>query len=139
MREIKFKIYVRNHPESNYQLLGEEFDRIINLSDLKDPKLKIRVGLIGDIKIVQFIGLKDKNGKEIYEGDVAFLEGTGEKENMVMKWNPEGRWNWVLISRLNEEDYSYKSGYYNAIYGCVLIGNIYENPEFISNTLGDKK
>lgn len=82
--------------------------------------------------IMQLTGLKDKNGKEIFEGDVLLLH---DKVKLVVRFesgayvlyhaNPEyGRWG--LLSR--PYDYDFKD------WRFVIIGNIYENPELIQLT-----
>lgn len=73
--------------------------------------------------IMQFTGLRDKNGKEIYEGDICRDEdGLG-----VIYWEKDcWMYGFVLF------DSSYKSDGYmlrEMADDCEVIGNIYENPE----------
>lgn len=83
----------------------------------------------GNIVLMQYTGLNDKNGKEIYEGDILEYEDKGnitddfiepvewidDKHNVG--WGTESSANvWADVARLSK-----------------IIGNIYENPELLEN------
>jgi len=72
------------------------------------------------IEIMQYTGLKDKNGKEIYEGDIVQNK---EKENYRVAWNINGLWSYKRTS----DNASFMQDYWEA----EVIGNIYENPELL--------
>lgn len=72
--------------------------------------------------LMQFTGLLDKNGTEIYEGDILVMniESNFKKkrsEPFVMEWNPHTA-AWANYSPREIVE---------------VIGNIYENPELIIN------
>lgn len=74
-----------------------------------------------DIEIMQFTGLKDKNGQEIYEGDVVkSVYGNGY---IVFEYIG------FAIKSIGSEsiDFEFPSFYLNS----EIIGNIYENPELL--------
>jgi len=88
--------------------------------DWQDSVYISYVGFDGDgfFKLMQYTGLKDKNGKEIYEGDI--VKGTGGEFNEEVweaGWNEDRDFIGWSITPQNCED------------GLEIIGNIYENPE----------
>lgn len=84
-----------------------------------------------DLVLMQSTGLKDKNGKEIFDGDVFEIEDEGEVlGNVKLTWDKEravfmieGISVDVIVpfhEIVSDEDYSYR-----------VVGNIYENPELL--------
>ena len=88
-----------------------------------------------DVEIMQFTGLKDKNGKEIYEGDI-IKEKDGSKEFRFIKWcDVESRFMLCSDSRCIQNWNSlgnYCSDENNKICrNLEIIGNIFENSELL--------
>lgn len=80
-------------------------------------------------KLMQYTGLKDKNGKEIYEGDI-LKERTGKLSKVVWEldgWFVSGKW---------PDGYGPLSV---QLPDAEVIGNVYENPELFSNVNRIKK
>ena len=68
----------------------------------------------------QYTGLKDKNGKEIYEGDIInrpYQDGSYDRK--VVK-SCDGGWNPFIDDMTTDKSFRYE-----------IIGNIYENPSLI--------
>lgn len=86
-----------------------------------------------DLHLMQSTGLKDKNGKEIFEGDVVRqvrTQPTTENETITgIVTMLEGTW---LIMNDNEQLASELWPEKND--ENEIIGNIYENPEFLEVT-----
>lgn len=101
----------------------------------------------GTYELMQYTGLKDKNGMEIYEGDIIYWEinnGVGiESYTAIVKWSEdlvEEGWNqtykWLVGYTGNYYRGSYDELSTPAAYNEALqvIGNIYENPELLEAT-----
>lgn len=74
-----------------------------------------------EFKLIQSTGNKDKNGKEIFEGDV-LQTYDGELSKVV--WNKElACWEAEFLSEIADVK-SNRSD-------CEIVGNIYENPELL--------
>lgn len=76
----------------------------------------------GEYEIMQFIGLLDKNGKEIYEGDI--LIGSHESKEVI--WNKEELAFWFKGTNWYDGNQLAIGAEYMAV-----VGNIYENPELL--------
>jgi uncharacterized phage protein (TIGR01671 family) len=89
----------------------------------------------GDAPLMQFTGLTDKNGKEIYEGDI--VEDFFGRIMQVQWWNY--RLCWVAITETNFHhadlfdwvDYDYEKEEKRSTARVEVIGNIYENPDLL--------
>ena len=78
-----------------------------------------------DLVISQFTKLKDKNGKEIYEGDILYFEPFETHSNDRIVEYIDGAYHGRLI----------RNGYSKLLAECIyetkVIGNIWENPELL--------
>jgi len=141
-REIKFKYIWSNPAKTNFisQIFtldeieaGNQFMVLENEPLLKDYKLIARM---------QFTGLLDKNGKEIFEGDIVkYIERLPvfpEKRIAVVQFirgNVDCANNLLISPFINIGSSNYETncitGVLNNPAESTIIGNIYQNPELL--------
>lgn len=80
------------------------------------------VGSLNNYTVMQYTGLKDKNGKEIYEGDIYGYNDPDGLFPRVVEWE--------VVGNL-EEVYSGYPIDTSKAKQITVIGNIYENPELL--------
>ena len=130
MREIKFRAWDKTE---------NKMDR-----NVKELRFNSKTGLFGvllyhmgfeytrrakDVELMQYTGLKDKNGKEIYEGDIISAWSQGWNAIGEVKHRIDGLW------------FMYPAYQHKIMWGLCpnpegktsveVIGNIYENPELL--------
>ena len=80
-----------------------------------------------DINLMQSTGLKDKNGKEIFEGDIVDYKG----RKAVVKWHGSyASFIYRFVDELKERNSEWHP-LFLAYYHFEVIGNIYENKELL--------
>ena len=78
-----------------------------------------------EIKLMQSTGLKDKNGKEIFEGDIVDYKG----RKALVSWHGSyASFIYRFVDELQKRNAEWNP-LYLAYMRCEVIGNIYENPE----------
>lgn len=131
MKEIKFRVW---------DLIGK---RMLKWGDImRLPAWEIFPGTPEQraYNVMQYTGQKDKNGKEIYEGDIIDIHQTVNGCNLfVIVWGGIGFGARYLVDGKMTRVYEYNlkellEVYFN-VYDKTLeiIGNIYENPELCQN------
>ena len=80
-----------------------------------------------EIELMQSTGLKDKNGKEIFEGDIVDYKG----RKAVAKWHGSyASFVYRFVDELNKRSAEWYP-LFLAYYHFEVIGNIYENKELL--------
>ena len=133
-REIKFRAWNKHNKKMYYkvmvgmwgskEVMDDENYTACMLYEYSNDDPKIGEWLhfepYDDIELMQYTGHKDKNGKEIYEGDIVKLFEYKVIDNIIL---PEEI---VAINDIRVGCYTLRPSQY-----MEIIGNIYENPGFL--------
>lgn len=129
MREIKFRMWNGSQMRQVHSMFSKAHERIVNPPS-DDPEYNFN----HQEPLMQYTGLKDKNGKEIYEGDIVLDWKTSRR----VKWSNQNAS--FYLSHLDG-----KRAFYKEFIECLqsqssgpvhcntieVIGNIYENQELL--------
>lgn len=125
-REIKFRAwYEKDKQMINWFTLTQSAWNTFRGDEPLSLVYEILIARKNEFNVMQYTGLKDKNGIEIYEGDIVEwkIDETDYYFKGIVKWD-ENHSCFYLDSPLSEDNkLTYKSV-------CLkILGNIYENPE----------
>lgn len=88
---------------------------------------------IDEFELMQSTGLFDKNGKEIFEGDILAFETDEGILNVNIYWDSKHALFMFKSEKYNEEELLAEL-VENNTYPFEIAGNIYENPELLEVT-----
>ena len=126
-RLFKFRAWVK---EQNRMIKVFGFNEHLVFEQTWDsPSIKENIFEIEDCHIMQFTGLIDKNGTEIYEGDI-------NQYGYVIKYCEEKALFGEYGTR-NGIDYDILMSYPIDSKSQIIKGNIYENPELLEKKFED--
>lgn len=145
MRDICFRAWDRRHEKMHYQSRFAHFNdfyltfegglvHVVGSSDVSDYNEEIDGKPL--IILMQYIGLKDRNGKMIYEGDIVDTEDMDGNlcEGKVVKWGtvyPDDTSYYACDTWMVDVNDRAGVGVPVISNDTIVVGNIHENPELL--------
>ena len=124
MREIKFRGRNARHGWLTGHYVVNRGVHFIVEDGIADPLTTWEDYAIAPETVGQYTGLKDRNGKDVWEGD---LLRTPEGDIMVAEWIDAK----IITRCVRPYNPRYKNSLTFAYPVSVVVGNIYDNPELL--------
>lgn len=127
MKEIKFKVWHKIEKRL-FDVYGFDKDNVYvdSMNDYLETVVSRKY-----CDLIQYTGLQDVSGKEIYDGDICKIESEDGKTRISQVIFENGCFN--LQFNLLKNGLSH----FTENYSLYVIGNIYENPELLEQGRGE--
>ena len=132
MKEVKFRAYDERNKEMRYSDKNPEEFYIDEEGIYYCYYYGKRKSKYINRNVMQYMGLKDKGGEEIYEGDIVLLRHW--KSNDLFDYNKP------FVVEWDDGQINFKQNGFNNFIGSLngkltikVIGNIYDNPELMED------
>lgn len=143
MRDIKFRAYIRDKNPR----VPSEINKIVEVKSLHLGSKKAIIGYSGgnysirfdEIELMQYTGLHDKNGKEIFEADIVKVKLYKGEEEKYFVGKVEYFGSNFIVDADNDSDYhvydldEFGIDFKCNLEDCEVIGNVWEDSDLLND------